>query len=166
MGLETITALPKLKQWKHITLLWRYNGRDGVSNHQSQDCLLNRRFRHRSQKHQPVTVNSLHIWPVTRKRFPFDGVIMSLMRCTLVPMSHRGFVFVQSLLLVYYPITHASFMSCQYRHPQAHSTSNLNWFLVDSKVWNETCCWYKVCITNWRLGRPNSQKQAVIIPIP
>ena len=34
------------------TLLWRHNGRDGVSNHQFHDCLLKCSFRHRSQKHQ------------------------------------------------------------------------------------------------------------------
>ena len=32
------------------TLQWRYNGRDGVSNHQPHDCLLNRSFRRRSKK--------------------------------------------------------------------------------------------------------------------
>ena len=29
------------------TLQWRHNERDGVSNHQPRDCLLNRLFRHR-----------------------------------------------------------------------------------------------------------------------
>ena len=33
-----------------IPLQWRHNGRDGVSNHQPHDCLLNRLFRHRSKK--------------------------------------------------------------------------------------------------------------------
>ena len=33
-----------------ITLEWRYNGRDGVSNHQSHDCLFSRFFRRRSKK--------------------------------------------------------------------------------------------------------------------
>ena len=32
------------------SLQWRHNGRDGVSNHQPHDCLLNRLFRHRSKK--------------------------------------------------------------------------------------------------------------------
>ena len=66
-------------------LQWRHNGRDGVSNHH---CLLNRLFRRRSKKtstlpvtglyarNSPVTVNSPHKWPVTRKMFPFDDVIM------------------------------------------------------------------------------------------
>ena len=33
-----------------ITLQWRHNERDGVSNHQRLDCLLNRFFRRRSKK--------------------------------------------------------------------------------------------------------------------
>ena len=32
-----------------FTLLWRRNGRDGVSNHQPHDCLLNRLFRRREK---------------------------------------------------------------------------------------------------------------------
>ena len=32
------------------TLQWRHNVRDGVSNHQPHDCLLNRLFRRRSEK--------------------------------------------------------------------------------------------------------------------
>ena len=71
------------------TLHWRHNGRDSVSNHQPHNCLLNRLFRRRSKKTSqlPVTglcewgihrwpVNSPHKWPVTRKMFPFDDVIM------------------------------------------------------------------------------------------
>ena len=33
-----------------VTLQWRHNGRNGVSNHQPHDCLLNRLFRCRSMK--------------------------------------------------------------------------------------------------------------------
>ena len=69
------------------TLHWRHNGRDCVSNHQPHDCLLNRLFRHRSNKtsklrvtclcvgKSPGPMNSPHKWPVTRKMFPFDDVI-------------------------------------------------------------------------------------------
>ena len=73
-----------------IPLQWRHNGCDGVSNHQSHHCLLNRLFRRADQrKHQgsaPLAfvqgmVNSPHKGPVTRKMFPFDDVIMS---------SHQG----------------------------------------------------------------------------
>ena len=69
-------------------LQWRHNGRDGVSNYQPHYCLLNLLFRRRSKKtsklratglcagNWPVTVNSPHKWPVTRKMFPYDDIIM------------------------------------------------------------------------------------------
>ena len=69
-------------------LRWRHNARDSVSHHQPHDCLLNRLFRHRSKKtsklrvtglcagNSPGPVNFPHKWPVTRKMFPFDDVIM------------------------------------------------------------------------------------------
>ena len=43
----------------HISLLWRHNGRDGVSNHQPYDCLLNRLFRRRSKKTSELRVTGL-----------------------------------------------------------------------------------------------------------
>ena len=63
-------------------LRWRHNGHDGVSNHQPRHCLLNRLFGCRSKKTSKLRVtglcagNSPHKWPVTRKMFPFDDVIM------------------------------------------------------------------------------------------
>ena len=63
------------------SLLWRHDGHDSVSNHQSHKCLLNRPSRRRSKKtsklHVTVLcagihrrpVNSPHNWPVTRKCF-------------------------------------------------------------------------------------------------
>ena len=67
---------------------WRHNGCDGVSNHQPHDCLLNRLFRRRSKHESSASLafvrriprwpgNSPHKWPVTRKMFLFDDVIMS-----------------------------------------------------------------------------------------
>ena len=68
----------------NFTLRWRRNGRDGVSNHQPHDCLLNSLLR----KHQSPTslayVRGIHRWAVnfphkglvTLKMFPFDDVIM------------------------------------------------------------------------------------------
>ena len=75
-----------------VSLQWRHNGHDGVSNHQPPRCLLNRLFGLRSnlRKHQSSAslafvrwihrwpVNSPHKWPVTRKMFPFVDFIMSL----------------------------------------------------------------------------------------
>ena len=86
----------KLCTHRLITLQWRHNGHEGVSNHQLHDCLLNRLFRRRSKKPSKLRVtgfvssaslafvrgihrwpvNSPHKWPVTRKMLPFDDVIM------------------------------------------------------------------------------------------
>ena len=71
-----------------MSLHWRHNYHDGVSNHQPQSCLLNRLFRRRSKKtsklrvtglcagNSPGSVNSPHKGPVTWKMFPFDDVFM------------------------------------------------------------------------------------------
>ena len=71
-----------------LPLHWRHNDHDSVSNHQPHNCLLNRLFRCRSKKtskprvtglcvrNSPGPVNSSHKGPVTRKKFPFDDVIM------------------------------------------------------------------------------------------
>ena len=42
-----------------ITLRWRHNGRDCVSNHQPYDCLLNRLFRRKSKKTSKLRVTGL-----------------------------------------------------------------------------------------------------------
>ena len=81
--------LCRAKQGTYTSLLqWCYNGHDGVSNHQPHDCLSNRLFRRRSKKTSKLRVlafargihrgpvNSPRKWPVTRKMFPFDDVIM------------------------------------------------------------------------------------------
>ena len=88
---------------EHHTLRWRHNGHDIVSNHQPHDCLLSRLFRHRSRKHQSSAslafvwgihrgpVNSPHKWPVTRKMFPFDDVIMRLYSTTHIFLCLRWY---------------------------------------------------------------------------
>ena len=42
-----------------LALQWRYNGCDGVSNHQPHDCLLNRLFRRKSKKTSKLRVAGL-----------------------------------------------------------------------------------------------------------
>ena len=42
-----------------LSLHWRHNGHDSVSNHQSHDCLLNRLFRRRSKKISKLRVTGL-----------------------------------------------------------------------------------------------------------
>ena len=71
-----------------VSLQWRHNELESVSNHQPYDCLFNCLFRRRSKKtsklsvtglcagNSPVTGEFPHKGPVTRKMFPFDDVIM------------------------------------------------------------------------------------------
>ena len=73
-----------------LPLRWRHNDHAGVSNHQPHGCLLNRLFRRKSKKTSKLAslafvreihrgpVNFPHKWPVTRKMFPFDDVIMRI----------------------------------------------------------------------------------------
>ena len=73
-------------------LHWRHNDYDDVSNYQPHGCLLNCLFRRKSKKtsklrvtglcvrNSPGPVNSPHKGPVTRKMFPFDDVIMFVIR--------------------------------------------------------------------------------------
>ena len=78
-----------------MTLQWRHNERDSVSNHQPHDCLLNRLFRRRSKKTSKLHVtglcvgNSPYKWSVTRKMFPFDDVIMKQQRALVQIMAWR-----------------------------------------------------------------------------
>ena len=50
-----------------LPFLWRHNGRDCISNHQSYDCLLNHSFRRRSKKTSKLRVTGLYMGnsPVT-----------------------------------------------------------------------------------------------------
>ena len=77
----------------HGALQWRYNERDGVSNHQPHERLLNRLFWRRSKKTSKLHVTGLCAGnsqvtgefpaqsPVTQKMFPFDDVIMWTKYC-------------------------------------------------------------------------------------
>ena len=81
---KVFECLPVMK----FSLQWRHNGRNGVSKHRCLGCLHNRLLRRRSKKTPKIrvtglcggihrwTVNSPHKWPITRKMFPFDDVIM------------------------------------------------------------------------------------------
>ena len=72
-----------------VTVWWCHKGRDGISNHQPHDGFLNRLFGRRSMLTSKLRVTGLcagnspeigdspHKWPVTRKMFPFDDVVMT-----------------------------------------------------------------------------------------
>ena len=68
-----------------LSLQWRHDEHDGISNHQPHDCLLNCLLRHRSKKTSKLhvtglcdrwPVNSPHKGPVMQKMYLFDDVIM------------------------------------------------------------------------------------------
>ena len=73
---------------RNASVQWRHNGSDGVSIHQPRHCLpivcsdADERKHHSSASLAFVRgihrwpVNSPHKWPVMRKMFPFDDVIM------------------------------------------------------------------------------------------
>ena len=50
---------PRKNKSTDVTLQWRQNGHDNVSNHQPHDCLLNRLFRRRSKKTSKLRVTGL-----------------------------------------------------------------------------------------------------------
>ena len=54
---DRMTLLSAL--WDFISLRWRHNGRDCISNHQPHHCLLNRLFRPRSKKTSKLSVTGL-----------------------------------------------------------------------------------------------------------
>ena len=71
-GFACFVYLPGLLHWhcgnhmiavamamQHSSLRWRHNERDSVSNHQPNDCLLNRLFRRRSKKTSKLRVTGL-----------------------------------------------------------------------------------------------------------
>ena len=94
-----MTQLSLLRSYE-TTLQWRQNGRDSVSNHQPHDCFSTVYLDTDQRKHQSSAslafvrgfhrrpVNSPHKWPVTRKMFPFDDVIMMKTK-TLKGNSHK-----------------------------------------------------------------------------
>ena len=98
MYMETELLLCCVLLWSCHTLQWRHNGCDSVSNHHPHDYLLNCLFRRRSKKTSKLRVtglcagNSPHKWPVTRKMFPFDDVIMILLYgfVWLYTNTHKG----------------------------------------------------------------------------
>ena len=47
--------------YQYFSLQWRQNGRDSVSHHQPQDCLLSRLFRRRSKKTSKLRVTGLYV---------------------------------------------------------------------------------------------------------
>ena len=89
----------------HNSLPWRHNGRDGVSNHQPHDCLLNRLIRRKSKKASKLRVTGLCAGnsPVTGE-FPAQ---MTSNGETVSSWWRHHFLFVFDLGQVLYQIRHS-----------------------------------------------------------
>ena len=104
-----------ISKHKPMSSQWRRDERNGVSNHRRLGCLLNRFFRCRSKKTSKFRVtglcagnhrwplNSPHKGPVTRKMFPFHGVIMYAISSNIMNQHHR-------ICLTYVIINHPSYV--------------------------------------------------------
>ena len=71
-----------VKQW--LSLQWRHNGHDSVSNHQPHDCLLNRLFRRRSKKTSKLRVTGLWDRWIPRTNGQLRGKCFHLMTSSCV----------------------------------------------------------------------------------
>ena len=87
-----------------LSLPWRHNEHDGVSNHQPRNCLLNRLFRCRSRITSTLCVTGFCVG----KLFPFYDVIMlwqvfiwnHMLRSTCI-MLHWTIIFWAKIILVF-----------------------------------------------------------------
>ena len=74
-----------------LSLQWRHNDRDGVSNYQPHDCLLNRLFRHWWKRHQSSAslafVRGIHRWPVNS---PYKGPVTRKMHPLMTSSCYRS----------------------------------------------------------------------------
>ena len=86
----------------------RHKGRDGLSNHQPHDCLLNCLFKTQLKENSSASlafVRGIHRWPVnsqqegpvTRKMFPFDDVIMHSTCNNVIRRMYHPYLFDQVL---------------------------------------------------------------------
>ena len=119
-----------------FSLQWRHNEPDGVSNHQSHDCLFNHLFRRRSKKtsklrvtglcegNSPMTGEFPHKGPVTLKMFPFDDVFMWWF--TLIPFASR-------FLLPALPLNYA--LSCSENGLVQQFSTKINLFSNKKLAW-------------------------------
>ena len=143
-----------------FALQWRHNESDGVSNYQPHDCLLKYLSGAILRKHQSSAslafvrgihrwpVNSQHKWPVTRKMFPFNDVIMvrKLFQCPNIGSNLNICHFVKySHQLIYYwqctpksvlkGIMHTIFFILHLQNSFTGTAMWLQWYRSNSLYW-------------------------------
>ena len=103
-----------------LSLEWRHDGLDGVSNHQPHDCLLNRSFRRRSKKTSKIRVTGFCEGnsPVTR----FLKVIALAIKIRWNLLA--GDIFLCWLRWKYHTISNKIFQSCNFNVINTWYTAN------------------------------------------
>ena len=125
---------------RYNSLQWRYNGHDSVSNHHPHIVYLAIYLGADQRKYQSSAsltfvrgihrwpVNSPHKWPVTRKMFPFDDVVMSWEEiCLLFAVCHAFSV------LFKFDCTHIIQRSL---HSDATQTYMTKWIIWIHNYWS------------------------------
>ena len=125
-----LSKLCYMKALHNGVLQWRLNGSHGVSKHRRLNGLLNRLFSNTSKKtsklhvtglcegNSPVTDESPHKGPVTRKMFPFDDVFMDITDdVTLwLWMTPPAFMFTAGTLRLRVKATSIFVINCYFNH--------------------------------------------------
>ena len=123
-----------------------YNERDGVSNHQTHDCLLNRLFRRRSKKSSKLFVISLceavtgefpAQGPVTRKMFPlyYGAWATEIILCMRAANERRRYIVTSYLIgWAHTQIDHCCYYKCM---GLMKATLHLMWdeYFLHTKPW-------------------------------
>ena len=106
------------------SLQWRHNGRNGVSNHQPHDCLLNGLFRRRSKKAPKLRVTCL-----CAGNSPVTGEFHAQMASNVENVSiwWRRHVFVKKLHNTYTSVLLARDHITRNRVLVHHQNSAINW---------------------------------------
>ena len=130
-------------------LQWLHNERDGVSNHQPHDCLLNRLFRHRWKKTLKLRVTGLCVWnsPVTGE---FPAKRASDAENVSIWWRHHSIV---SLKELYIPRTIIFFISFR-------TIRRIHYWTGTSDLWNNkgTNEWHHLSASLWKEQLTKSRK--------
>ena len=97
------------RELEGISLWWRHNGRDSVSNHQPHDCLFNRLFGRRSKKTSKLRVTGLCVG-----NSPGTGEVPAQMASNAenVPIWWRHHVLWHTYLSFFHPCLVLLFYAC------------------------------------------------------
>ena len=117
--------------WWKTPLQWRHNERDGVSNHQPHNCLLIKAPRHWPLWGEFTGDRWIHRaskWSVTRKKFPFDDVIMRTYLLNSCGMLH--FVFIKLHTRIGYTLNNKNTSLCEYKLNQ-NTTLFMQWMNLE-----------------------------------